>query len=215
MADRTSEKTKNEYLYVIFSSTPYKMGRFIRFFTKGFYNHISISVNSEMSEIYSFARRYRKSPFCGGFVRESGKRFKVGDRSSTVCICKIPVEEGKKAELVHLFRKMRNDKKYIYNFFSAVCVPIKHKVPIRDAYTCVEFTVRVLHMIGYKLSERKFYSVEDILALLSGHVIYEGDFPKPESGFRGDDYERHVSYTSRYSSLVKQFSILAYRKIKQ
>lgn len=206
----------NEHIYIVFSSTPYMMGRFVRLFVDGKYNHVSISVDEDLSEVYSFARFYRQAPFFGGFVKESAGRFHVGSKISDIIVCAVPVSAEKKADLTKRLHAMQKERdKYLYNLFSAVCVPIKKRIFVRDAYTCVEFAALVLRLIGFGIGERDFLSIDQLMDMLMQYKIYEGPFPEapaddaPTSD--ADDFEHAVSYKLRYGSLIKQVNLLASR----
>ena len=82
----------SNYIYVVFSSTPYKIGKTIRMLTGEKYNHVSISLDAELTQMYSFARRYYKTPFYGGFVKESLSRYQLNQNKATIKICKMGVK---------------------------------------------------------------------------------------------------------------------------
>ena len=42
-----------EYLYVVFSATPYRMGKLIRFVTREPYNHVAISTEASLPRMSS------------------------------------------------------------------------------------------------------------------------------------------------------------------
>ena len=63
-------------IYVVFSSTPYKIGKFIRFFTREEYNHVSIMFDENMLEAYSFGRKHVDTPCWGGIIKDSVSRYK-------------------------------------------------------------------------------------------------------------------------------------------
>ena len=207
--------TEDTSVYIVFSSTPYKMGRMIRLFTRGIYNHVSVALDRDLSELYSFARLYRQTPFCGGFVRESSARYSVGKKNSKVLICEVSTTADKKAMLRRVLREMQeNSDIYIYNFFSAVCVPFKKRIHIKDSYTCVEFVIRVFNILGYEFPEKNFYSINDLFNILWNNIIYEGEFPGGDHGLI-DDYEKNLAYKSRYSKTFKQLETLVFRLIQQ
>jgi hypothetical protein len=66
---------QTQYVYIVFSSTPYRIGKFIRRLTREAYNHVSIALDPDLTKMYGFARRYYRTPFYGGFVRESLSRY--------------------------------------------------------------------------------------------------------------------------------------------
>lgn len=205
----------DDFVYVVFSATPYKMGRFIRRFTGGRYNHVSVSADRELTELYSFARRYRRAPFIGGFVRETSGRFSVDGKKTDIMVCAVPVSSAKKKALMKRLAEMKRERdRYIYNFFSAAAVPFRRKIRVKDAYTCVEFAVHMLSLVGYSFHGKSYIGLDDLKAQLEKFKIYEGEFPEnlPDDIF--DDYEYAVSYTEQYRSFLREMNTLAYRKMR-
>ncbi len=208
------KESKDEHIFIVFSKTPYKMGRFIRLITRGRYNHVSVSPVEDLSELYSFARRYRKAPFYGGFVRETPSRFKQKGKLSSVMICAVPVAKTAREQLIERLREMNEEsERYIYNLFSAVCAPVKKRIFVRDAYTCVEFILTVLRSVGLDFNEQAFYSIDELVSNLSVYKIYEGGFPELGGEAVADEYDREVSYLFKYSSLINQVNTLADRML--
>ena len=82
---------EKQHIYVVFSSTPYKMGKFIRAMTRESYNHVSIALDESLSQMYSFSRRYYRTPLYGGFVHESRSRYHVNGDATRICLCALPV----------------------------------------------------------------------------------------------------------------------------
>lgn len=173
-------KNQQKYLYVLFSATPYRMGRMIRFVTGDAYNHVAIAMESDLNELYAFARRYYRTPFYGGFVTERPYRYHHKGTTAQVQLCRLPVTEERWQQLQQRISHMRaNPRRYLYNHLSALMAPIHRKVNVRDAFTCAEFTVSVLQDLGYDFSDRLFYSIGDIAEKLEGFHYYNGEFPVP------------------------------------
>lgn len=102
-------------VYIVFSSTPFRMGKLVRQLTGDKYNHISISLDRELTRMYSFARRYYKMPFYGGFVRESVSRYNLDGKTTQVCICAIPVTTSQFEILETQLHTMETNKEhYLY-----------------------------------------------------------------------------------------------------
>lgn len=168
------------YVYILFSATPYRMGKMIRFVTGEPYNHVSIAMEQDLQTLYAFARRYRNTPLYGGFVTEGPCRYHKNGDSAKICLCRIPITEAQRSQLNLRFSHMAAEaERYIYNHLSALMAPFHRKIHVKDAYTCVEFTVSVLQELGMDFSTRRFYSVGEIAKKLSPYVIYTGDFPTP------------------------------------
>lgn len=173
---------ENAYIYVVFSSTPYFIGKAIRKITGEQYNHVSISLDADLTQMYGFARRYYRTPLYGGFVRESHARFCPKGVGTDICLCRLPVTEAQYTHLKTRLTGMYKEKdRYIYNHLSALGALFHKSVKVKDAYTCVEFCVELLHSLGIVLTPGKFYSVEDVRAHLMAFCIYTGKMPTPES----------------------------------
>lgn len=168
-----------KYVYIVFSATPYRIGKMIRSFTKDAYNHASISLDEDLSRMYGFARRYCNVPLYGGFVKESTSRFQPKGINSSVKIHRIPVTEEAYRSLEARFDTMYQHREdYLYNHFSFLAVPLKKPIHVRDAYTCLEFCVEVMHSIGLDVTPGKYYSIHDILTFLEPYTLYEGPMPQ-------------------------------------
>lgn len=193
-------------LYVVFSSTPYKMGRFIRRITGQTYNHISISLEPSLSPMYGFARRYYTTPFYGGFVEETPARYWLNGTPAQVKICRIPLTEAQYTVLrAHLMSMYRRKEHYLYNHLSALFTPLRWRIPVKDAYLCVEFCADILQRSGIAVNPRHFYSIGDIEQILDPFRSYQGDFPvKPRTdpAFFAPRPLQHPVYRSLISILA-------------
>ncbi len=169
---------EQKYLYVLFSATPYRMGRMIRMVTREPYNHVSIAIDGNLTSIYSFARRYYETPFYGGFVAEEPCRYRHGGRTADIRLYRLPLTWRQWEKLNAMLEDMRrNTDHYLYNHLSAVAAPLHRKVRVRKAYTCAEFTVNVLSSLGFDFDPAQFYTIGDIARRLEQYHIYTGLFP--------------------------------------
>ena len=168
----------SNYIYVVFSSTPYKIGKTIRALTGEKYNHVSIALDAELTQMYSFARRYYKTPFYGGFVKESLSRYQLNQNKATVEICKIPVTKLQHERIrIRMRQMLRNSKRYLYNHISIFGTLVKRPVKTKGAYTCAEFCVLILNELGFKLDSKKYYTIGELENLLHEYAVYTGPIP--------------------------------------
>ena len=173
---------KEQFLYIVFSSTPCRMGAFIRRCTGNDFNHVSIGLDRTLEPLYSFARRYYHTPFYGGFVRETLSRYCIHGQAATIRVFRLPVTQDQASALDRKFAQMlTNQDTYRYNYLSALAVPFKKTVPLSNAYTCIEFCVHILHSIGLPLMPGSFYSLRDLETLLHPYELYTGLAPTPKS----------------------------------
>ena len=71
-------------IYIVLTQTGTLLSRVLKRLTGAKYNHVSIALDEEFNEMYSFGRINPYNPFWGGFVKESPtsgtfKRFKNTD----------------------------------------------------------------------------------------------------------------------------------------
>ena len=166
------------YIYIVFSATPYRIGKIIRRVTKETYNHISIALDAELCEMYGFARRYYRLPLYGGFVKESLARYHLKQDSAQLCVCRIPVTQLQYQRLKEQLSSMyRQRDLYIYNHLSALGALFRKPVKVKRAYTCVEFCTQVLYELGIHIDPAQYHSVCDVLELLKSYMIYTGPAP--------------------------------------
>ncbi len=179
----------NHYLYIVFSATPYRMGKMIRLVTRESYNHVSISLDADLSQMYSFGRRFYHAPFYGGFVKESPARYYLGTQQAHIQICKLPVTQEQYETISQLLWQMHRDADtYLYNHLSALTAVFHIPWNLYKAYTCVEFCVELLSKLDLPVNRRQFYSVDSLRLLLQEYVIYTG--PMNRSGTDGAFFEK-------------------------
>ncbi len=164
-----------KHIYIVFSSSPYRIGKLIRRATGEEYNHVSIALDEGLTRMYSFARRYYRTPFLGGFVKESLSRYHVNGKATQIRMCRLEVNDQQYSALEHKLEEMyANREHYLYNHLSAITALFHKAVSLRDAYTCVEFAVPILRDLGVTVAPSKYYTVGDLAKLLSGNVVYTG-----------------------------------------
>lgn len=204
MADR--------HLYIVFSATPYRIGKTIRLFTRQPYNHVSIALDSQLSHMYSFARRHASTPFYGGFVRETLSRYHYKGIASHIQICRLDVSEAQYRSLQDRLQAMyANQEQYLYNYLSVFSTPFRRTISVKDAYTCIDFIVHILQDIGIVLPQRKYYSIMDLEILLRPNCIYTG--PIPEVTVCDNDDFFHAVPRPVYTSLSDFYAL--FPRLKQ
>lgn len=131
-------------LYILFTATDLKVGRLIRTVSKSKYNHISLSLNPQLTPLYSYSR-YRKSPALhGGFTEESLLRY-LDD--TPVKIAKLQLTEMKGDELDKYLMKLEKGDENMpayYNLLSIALYPLGVRAEIKGCYTCAEFALSIL-----------------------------------------------------------------------
>lgn len=167
-----------KYIYLVFSSTPFKTGRFIRKMTGEQYNHVSLSLDPSLKTLYSFARHYLDTPFYGGFIKENALRYIYNDEYSRIKVYAVPVSDTQLKNIGRrLFVMNMNAAAYRYNLISALFTPLHMKISIENAFTCIEFVVKVLGNCGIGgVNAAGFYKFSDLQNIFEEYAIYEGPY---------------------------------------
>lgn len=163
-------------IYAVFSSTPYKTGRFIRKMLGTRFNHVGLSLAPSLQYMHTFARRYVNAPFSGGYVKESFRRFFYNGRWADIKVCRIDLSETQFHRLQSFLTVFQHRSgKCLYNLYSAAAVPLGRRIRIRDSYTCVEFVGDALAYAGVRgFCYGGFHSLDGTERLLQGRTVYCG-----------------------------------------
>ncbi len=212
-----AELQMQKYIYVLFSATPYKTGSFIRRVLRNRYNHVALSFDENLSDMYTFSRFHANAPFFAGFVKESFGRYEWHGEFSDIKVCRVSVSEKIYDLLKTQIKRMCSQSKaYVYNYYSAAMTPLHHRVKIRNAYTCVEFVGDLLSMtdIGVKFGD--FHSLPKLEQICAPYVIYEGSartYPAANT-WRGDAFREKMPISEGIAATAGSFGRLTKRGIE-
>lgn len=160
-------------IYVVFSGTDLKTGRFIRKVTHQKYNHACISTDG-LKTLCSFSRLYLDHPMLAGFVEESPNRYLMM-RQACVKVVKIEVDNNTYAAVLQYIRRMQsNPKEYVYNYLSCAGYPVGKRIRRDKAYTCVEFVRDALVCAGVLPSSTSCVKIPTLEAELKEYETTEG-----------------------------------------
>ena len=165
---------KTEAVYVVMSATLGKMGIAIRWATRARFNHVSIACREDLRDMVSFARRYYRTPFCGGFVEESVERYRKKGRYARIVVFRVPVEPSCKEKIQQQLKAMsENSEEYIYHMLAALQTPFHWTTRARNAHTCLSFAQMILGQTGV-LPPKTLYRIEEMAKCLERFWVYDG-----------------------------------------
>lgn len=224
MSSKKTQKTEELFIYILFSSTPSRFGRMIRYASGTRFNHVSVAFDEDLRKLYSFGRRRNSIPINAGLVQEYPERFSlkkvdyVGIKIYRIPISKQQMRLGKKR-----IRQIMNDDCYLYNLYSVLFYPIFKGFYTYKAYTCVEFVIHLLRVLqidvptdkpGYK------YLPDELEHILKAECLYEGNLLEYTCGCRAmnnDFFDPIISYREQFYATgisVIILTKLAYRKVR-
>lgn len=147
---------EDTYVYILLTDTGTLFTKSIKKYTKAPYNHVSLSFDHELLELYSFGRKRPSNPFNGGFVREDVVNGTYRKYPGTTCVLyRMAVtqrEVEKMRRIIGVFQK--KETKWFYNLLGVIGVSINEPVEIDSSYFCSQFVSDVLHRSGIKLWDK-------------------------------------------------------------
>ena len=144
-------KPQKKQVYIVLTYTGTFLSKIIRKYTKEEFSHVSISLDENLTRMYSFGRLNPYNPFIGGFVHEgintgTFKRFK----NTTAEIYSIELSNKQYKKIEQKIKKFkRKNNMYKFNVIGLFAVAFNIKRTKQNAFYCAEF-------VKYLLDESKF-----------------------------------------------------------
>lgn len=135
-----------ENVYIVLSQSGSIISNILKFITKSEYNHVSLSLYSDLHEMYSFGRRFAYYPFWSGLVIESlnkgtFKRFNNTD----ILVLSAKVPKSNYFELAnHLNYMLKRKHFYGYNYIGVGLSYFKIYHKAKRRFYCSEFVREML-----------------------------------------------------------------------
>lgn len=133
-------------IYIILTYTGTILSRIVKIYTRKEYSHVSISLDRDLNQMYSFGRLNPYNPFIGGFVHEgidrgTFKRFK----NTKTKIYSMEIDEEKYEKLEEIIENIQQKKKlYKFNVIGLIAVALNVRIKREKCFYCAEFVKYVL-----------------------------------------------------------------------
>ncbi len=163
-------------IYIILTYTGTSISKMIKGYTKDEFSHVSISLDIELKQMYSFGRIFTCTPLIAGFVQEyinkgTYKRF----YKTKAKIYSMQITDEQYDKLVKIINQMKEEKrKYRFNMLGLVLAAFNIKVKRKKAFYCAEFVKYVLEGIGIDTKLPEIVKPEQFKQLNGLQEIYEG-----------------------------------------
>ena len=181
-------------IYIMVSYTGTILSNLIRMYTRKEYTHVSISLDMQLKELYSFGRINPYNAFIGGFVRE-GRNFGTFKRfkKTKVAIYSLDVKDENYERAKEMINSIKERKEeYKFNFIGLFLVMFHKKINRKKAFYCAEFVKYVLEnskSIDEKLPQ--IVKPEDFQNIDGITLEYKGLF-------RSYNYKKTYSFQNLY-----------------
>ncbi len=163
-------------IYIVLTHTGTVLSRIVKYYTKKDFSHVSISLDKELTQMYSFGRLNPYNPFLGGFVHEEPdkgtfKRFK----NTRTSIYSLEIKEEQYELVKNNIKSIEEEKdKYKFNVIGLFAVSIHKKIKKENSFYCAEFVKYLIEKADEKINLPEIITPEDFKNLKNLEMIYTG-----------------------------------------
>ncbi|MCI8833571.1 MAG: hypothetical protein HFJ19_05200 [Clostridia bacterium] len=163
-------------IYIVLTHTGTLLSRIIKKYTKDEFSHVSISLDVDLKEMYSFGRLNPYNALWGGFIHEyidkgTFKRF----YKTKAKIYSLEITEEQYEDVKSNIERIKRDKKdYKFNMLGLLAVGIHKKIKKEHSFYCAEFIKYVLENAGIKTELPEIVRPEDFKNIYGLQEIYSG-----------------------------------------
>ena len=163
-------------IYIVLTYTGTILSKLVKMYTKREFSHVSIALDEDLKEMYSFGRINPYNPFKAGFVHEGINRgtFKRFKKTKTR-IYSLQVKDEQFDNVVKVINDMKNNKyEYRFNILGLIGVVVHFRIKIEKHFYCAEFVKYVLEKSNIVYNLPELIKPEDFKDIDNLNVIYTG-----------------------------------------
>ena len=176
-------------VYIVLMHTGTSISRLIRWRTKKPWSHASISLDRQLTRMYSFGRYYPYFAFWGGFIKEEidrGTFKRFANTQAAVYALPVTVAQYQALE-TEIAQMLTCQKHYKYNIIGLCAASLQWSVKRRHKFYCSEFIRYLLDKTGISHDLPEVTTPTDLLTLPGLTLLYCGKLR---------DYPAHLSFTA-------------------
>ena len=174
-------------IYLLLTSSNTVVSKCIHAATRSDFTHVSLSLDTKFTCLYSFSRKYKRSPLPAGFVKESVNDGVMGDSNDMDCaVYKLKVSNSSYKRLIRTLDDMEaNMDIYRYNVLGLAMCLLRVEKERKNHYFCSQFVSHVLIKSGAVQIEKAPSLVKpmDFLNLPGAEQIFKGSIGQLRSCF--------------------------------
>lgn len=163
-------------IYIILTHTGTVLSKIVKAYTKKPFSHVSIALDADLEQMYSFGRLRPSNPFWAGFVHEykdkgTFKKF-INTKAKVYCLeVKDEQYEIMKKVIKHF---KENRERYKFNIIGLFAVSINMKIKIKNYMYCAEFVKYMLDSAKVENDLPEIIKPEDFEKLEGIKEVYSG-----------------------------------------
>lgn len=163
-------------IYIVLTYSGTFLSKLVKIYTQKEYSHVSLALDENLNQMYSFGRLNPYLPFFAGFVQESPKfgTFKRFKKTKTK-IYSLDVDERQYEKIIKTIRKIDLDKeKYSFNIIGLFAVAFKVKIKREKSFYCAEFVKYVFDNSNLEVKLPELVKPEDFAKIEGSQEVYTG-----------------------------------------
>lgn len=163
-------------VYIVLTHTGTTLSRIIKSFTKDEFSHVSISLDINLNEMYSFGRLNPYNPFWGGFVHEyinkgTFKRF----YKTKAKVYSLEITDEQYEAIKDNIERIKNHKDiYKFNIVGLFAVGFHKKMGKANSFYCAEFVKYVMENSNVIMDLPDIIKPEHFKNIRGLREIYDG-----------------------------------------
>lgn len=168
-------------IYIVLTQTGTLLSRTIKLCTGKEYNHVSIALDEELEQLYSFGRVNPYNAFIGGFVHEGINRgtFKRFYKTETQVFEKTVTDAQYEKLKVNIQNIKENKDKYRFNLTGLALAGIHKPYSPENKFFCSQFVRHILNCSGIDISvisdapqPEEFKKLDDMKLIYDGQLRF-------------------------------------------
>ena len=163
-------------VYILLTHTGTVLSGIVKYYTKNKYSHISIALDHNLNELYSFGRLKPYNPFKAGFVHEEihgGTYARFINTKAALYSLKVTEDQYLKISSI-IYNMKKHKEKYKFNILGLFMVSINKKYRKDNTFYCAEFVKYVLKDTCNTNDLPEIIKPMDFVKLQNIKLIYEG-----------------------------------------
>lgn len=163
-------------IYIILTHTGTNLSKLIKNYTKDEFSHVSIALDRELKQMYSFGRLHPYNPIWGGFVHEwidkgTFKRFYL----TKAKVYELTITEEQYEIIKNTIKQMEQQKKqYTFNILGLFAAGFRKKIQRKKSFYCAEFVKYVLDKAKIEINLPEVVKPEDFKKIEQLQETYSG-----------------------------------------
>ena len=184
-----------EKIYIIQSCTGTILSNIIKGYTKNIYTHVSLSLDINLNNMYSFGRLNPYNPFWGGFVQESPEYGTFKRFYNTECaIYELEITEEQHKKLLNKIEYFeKNKESYKFNIIGLFMVVANKRRVKKNTFYCAEFVKYILKRSKINIDNLpQIIKPQDFSKLNGLNKIFEGKLQEYRLFLQNQNNENNV-----------------------